>query len=163
MKGVPYASATSGNRARQQVIKILRRFGCEKAGFMDDYEKHEVVLHFEHRGRPVQLRASATGWAQMWLQENPLSRRARKSKYEHEQDALKQGHLAVSSILRDWIKGQVMAVECGILSFEGVFLPYMIAHDGRPLLEHVSDLLPKPDEKVVQMQIPHRPSRTGHH
>ena len=48
-------------------------------------------------------------------------------------------------------------------SFEGVFLPYMIAPDGRPLLEHVSDLLPKPDEKVVQMQIPHNPSRTGHH
>jgi hypothetical protein len=35
---------------------------------------------------------------------------------------LRQGDVAVNSILRDWIKGQVTAVECGILSFEVVFL-----------------------------------------
>src|SRR5262245_51023187 len=74
---------------------------------MDDHAKHEVTLYFEHWGRPVRLQASAKGWAQMWLKANPLSYRSRKSRQEHEQDALRQGHLAVSSILRDWIKGQV--------------------------------------------------------
>jgi hypothetical protein len=60
--------------------------------------------------------------------------------------------LAVSSILRDWIKGQVTAVECGILSFEAVFLPYMLTHDGRPLIERVANLLPDATEsKVVQI------------
>jgi len=97
---IPYASATSGNRAREEVMKVLRRFGCEKAGFMDDNANHEVVLYFEHRGRSVRLQASAKGWAQMWLKENPLSYRARKSEHEHRQEALRQGHLAVSSILR---------------------------------------------------------------
>jgi hypothetical protein len=43
---IPYASATSGSRAREEVIKILRRFGCEKTGFMDDDAKHEVILYF---------------------------------------------------------------------------------------------------------------------
>jgi len=38
------------------VEKILRRFGCEKVGFMDDHAKHEVTLYFEHRGRPVRRR-----------------------------------------------------------------------------------------------------------
>jgi hypothetical protein len=33
---------------------------------------------------------------------------------------LRQGQVAVNSILRDWIKGQVTAVECGILSFEAM-------------------------------------------
>jgi hypothetical protein len=33
--------------------KILRRFGCESVGFMDDFEKHEVLLAFTHRGRPI--------------------------------------------------------------------------------------------------------------
>ena len=42
---------------------------------------------------------------------------------------------AVNSILRDWIKRQVTAIECGILSFEAVFMPYMLTSDGRPLLE----------------------------
>jgi hypothetical protein len=32
--------------------------------------------------------------------------------------ALKQDHVVVNSILRDWIKGQVTAIECGVLSFE---------------------------------------------
>jgi hypothetical protein len=68
---IPYSSATSGDRAREEVVKVLRRFGCEKIGFMDDHAKHEVTLAFEHRGRPVQLRASAKGWAQMWLKANP--------------------------------------------------------------------------------------------
>ena len=117
-----YASATSGNRARDETVKTLRHFGCEKVGFMDDFARHEVLLHFEHRGRPVQLRVSAKGWAQMWLKANPLSHRRRKSEREHEQEALRQGHLAVSSALRDWIKGQMTTIECGALSFEAVFL-----------------------------------------
>jgi hypothetical protein len=153
-KAVPYESATSGNRAREEVLKILRRFGCEKLGFMDDDAKHEVVLYFEHRGRPVRLSASAKGWAQRWLKENPLSYRSRKSEFDYKQDALRQGHLAVSSILRDWIKGQVTAVECGMLSFEAVFMPFMLTADGRPLVERVNEagLLPAPEpDKVVSL------------
>jgi hypothetical protein len=54
--------------------------------------------------------------------------------------------IAVNSILRDWVKGQVTAVECGILSFETVFMPYMLTSDGRTLIEHVIEakLLPAP-------------------
>jgi hypothetical protein len=67
--------------------------------------------------------------------------------------ALEQGHVAVNSILRDWIKGQVTAVECGILSFEAVFMPYMLTSDGRrPLIERIPDLLPLPEPvKVVPL------------
>src|SRR5262245_28809193 len=124
---------------------------------MDDHAKHEVTLYFEHRGRPVRLQASAKGWAQMYLEENPLSYRSRKSSQEHQQEALHQGHLAVSSILRDWIKGQVTAIETGILSFEAVFMPFMLTSDGRPLIDRLaeSDLLPKPaDAKVVSLPRP---------
>jgi hypothetical protein len=39
----------------------------------------------------------------------------------------------VNSILRDWIKGQVTAIECGILS----------------LIERVGELLPKPNEVTL--------------
>jgi hypothetical protein len=141
---VPYANASSGHRARQEVEKILLRFGCEKIGFMDHYAAHEVLLHFEHRGRVVQLHASAKGWAAMWMKANPRSSRARKTQAEYQDEALNQGHLAVSSILRDWIKGQVTAIECGILSFEAVFMPFMLTSDGRPLLEKASELLPAP-------------------
>jgi hypothetical protein len=46
---IPYASASSDARARDEITKILRRFGCESVGFMDDFDKHEVLLAFTHR------------------------------------------------------------------------------------------------------------------
>lgn len=150
----PYASATSGASARDEITKILRRFGCESVGFMDDFDRHEVMLAFTHRGRPVQLRASAKGWAAMFLKENPWTHRRRGQRQDYERAALRQGQIAVNSILRDWIKGQVTAVECGILQFEAVFMPYMLTDDGRPLIERLveTNLLPPPAEpKVVSI------------
>jgi hypothetical protein len=155
---VPYASAATGTKAREEITKILRRFGCEEIGFMDNFNEHTVLLAFTHRGRRVQLNASAKGWAQMWLRENPWSSRCRRSRIDHEQDALKQGHVAVNSVLRDWIKGQLTAVECGILSFEAVFMPFMLTSDGRPLHERAAELpLPAPQpeqQKVVALPRP---------
>lgn len=156
---VPYADASSGAKARDEIIKVLRRFGCESIGFMDDFENHELLLAFKQRGRHVQLRASAKGWAQLWLKEHPYNRaRSRRTLKDHQDRALRQGLIAINSILRDWIKGQMTAVECGILSFEAVFLPYMLTHDGRPLIERLKEqgLLPEAegDDRVVAL--PHQ-------
>jgi len=86
---------------------VLRRLGCEEIGFYDKFDQHEVLLQFMHRGRQVQLPASAKGWAQMFLKEQPWNYNRRSTRQEYEQAALRQGHIAVNSILRDWIKGQV--------------------------------------------------------
>jgi hypothetical protein len=144
-KSVPYAGARAGDAARNEITKILRGFGCESMAFADDFAKGDVVLAFEHRGRHVQLRASSRGWAQLYLKQNPWSYRHRTPRQEYEQAAVRQGYIAVSSILRDWIKGQVTAVETGILSFEAVFLPHMLTGDGRPLIERLPEtkLLPE--------------------
>jgi hypothetical protein len=143
---VPYENASSGAAARDEITKLLRRFGCESVGFMDDFEDHSVLLAFKHRGRPVQLKASAKGWAQMYVKAHPHTYRMRHNKHEHEQRALRQGFIAVNSILRDWVKGQVTAVECGMLSFEAVFMPYMLTNDGRPVIERLMEakMLPPP-------------------
>jgi hypothetical protein len=38
------------------------------------------------------------------------------------------------------------------LDFEAVFPPFMLTADGRPLIERVSELLPKPDApKIVSL------------
>ena len=34
---IPYAAATTGLKAREEISKVLRRFGCESIGFMDDF------------------------------------------------------------------------------------------------------------------------------
>ena len=144
---VPYASATSGTAARDEITKILKRFGCSSIGFMDNYEEHSVRLYFEHRGNRVSLEASAKGWAAMYLRHEPWSNQRRSTRVEYERRALDQGMVAINSILRDWVKGQVTAVECGIMSFSAVFMAHMLAPDGRPIIEHLSTagLLPAPE------------------
>ncbi len=134
---IPYERATSGTAARGEIQKLLEQFGCDSVGFMDDFKAHTLILAFEWRGRQVQLKASAQGWANAYIKKNPYSRRMRKTKSEHESQALRQGMVAVNSILRDWVKGQVTAVETGILSFEAVFMPYTLLPSGKTLLEHV--------------------------
>src|SRR5262249_43751634 len=155
---IPYASASAGVKARDEITKILHRLGCESIGWMDDFERHEVLLAFKHRGQNVQLQASAKGWAQAWLKENPWKWSRRGTRQEYEQAALKQGHIAVNSVLRDWMKGQITAIECGILSFEAVFMPYMLTSDGRTLFERVAetDLLPQPTEQPKIVSLPPR-------
>jgi hypothetical protein len=151
---IPYASATSNMRAREETRKILLNFGCQSVGFMDDAAQGDVLLQFEHRGRRIQVRVSAKGWAAMWLKKNPYYRR-RCTRQEWEQKALAQGLIAVNSAIRDWIKGQITSIETGMHSFEVAFMPYMLTADGRTLAERVSEtnLLPAPEPtKVVALK-----------
>lgn len=143
---VPYENATSGAAAREETTRLLHRLGCESVGFMDEFAEQAVLLAFAHRGRHIKLRASAKGWAALWLKANPYHGRMRCTVSEHQQRALRQGLIAVNSIIRDWVKGQVTAVECGLMPFEAVFVPYMVTSDGRTVLEHLEGtrLLPPP-------------------
>ena len=47
----------------------------------------------------------------LYLRENPWHTRRRCNEAEWEQKALEQGMIAVNSILRDWVRGQVTAIE----------------------------------------------------
>ncbi|TYL87384.1 hypothetical protein [Bradyrhizobium cytisi] len=136
----PYAKAISGVAARDEITRLLRRFGCEQIGFMDDYQQHEVLLVFKHRGRQMQLRANAKGWAALYLKEHPYNYRHKGGEEQHNEKALAQGQVAINSILRDWVKGQIMAIETGILSFDAVFLPFLLTADGRTVSERADQL-----------------------
>lgn len=131
----PYSRASS-TKARAGITAMLLRFGCTSIGFMDDFSDHSVLLAFTHRGRQVQLRASARGWAALYLKNNPWSAQRRLSKERWERAALDQGLIAVNSILRDWVKAQVTAVE----AFEAVFAVHMLMPNGRPMLEKIAAL-----------------------
>lgn len=147
MAALPYSSATSGEKSLLEIQKILRAFGCSKFGSMFDDAAGTVMIQFEHRGRMVSVQASVAGYAAAWIKANPHSSRMRISRSDHERKAKSIGSIAVYSILRDWIKGQITAVETGILTFEGAFLGQLVLADGRTVLEHAQakNLLPKPE------------------
>lgn len=141
---LPYENATSGGAALEEIRKVLTKYGCQRFGTMTDTENGELLVQFSHRGRDVSAKASYRGYAAAWLREHPYTHRTRGSKVDHEKKALKQAEISVCSVLRDWIKGQVMAIETGVLTFEGAFLGQLMLGNGKTILEHVAEakLLP---------------------
>lgn len=147
---LPYESATSGERALGEIQKLLRGFGCSKFGSMIDDAEGTLLIQFEYHGKPVSVKASTNGYAAAWLKEHPYTSRMHCTKQQHEKKALDIASVAVYSILRDWIKGQITAIETGILSFEGAFLAQMMLPSGKTVLEHAqsANLLPAPKEQA---------------
>lgn len=143
--GLPYESASTGDRAYGEIEKILGKFGCSKFGRMTDFDTKTTILQFEWNGRRCEIRASAAGYAAAWLKENPWNRQRALGSEAYKRKALEIGSRAVPSILRDWIKGQITAVETGLLTFEDVFMPHMLLPNGQRFIEAASQaLLPAP-------------------
>ncbi|WP_293371578.1 hypothetical protein [Nevskia sp.] len=145
---LPYENATSGDRAIQEMQKLLREFGCGKFGHMMDFDAGELIVQFEHRGRPVMVKASISGYAAAWLRHHPHGPRIKNTLIQHQRKAKEIASIAVYSILRDWIKGQFTAIETGVLSFEGAFL-------GQIMLPHGGTVL---DEMITRKLLPALPS-----
>lgn len=142
---LPYENATSGGAALEDIRKVLTRFGCSRFGTMTDAEKGELIVQFSYRGRDVTATASYRGYAAAWLKEHPYGLRTRGTKVDYERKAMKQAEISVCSVLRDWIKGQVVAIETGILSFEGAFLgQILLPSTGSTVLQAVqqANMLP---------------------
>ena len=135
---LPYENATSGDKALAELSTILTRFGCSRFGTMTDNEAGELIVQFSYRQRDVSVKASFRGYAAAWLKSNPYSHRMRCSRQQHEAKAVQQARISVCSVLRDWVKGQVTAVETGILTFEGAFLGQILLGNGRSVLDHVT-------------------------
>ena len=144
---LPYEAATSGEKALIEMQRTLAKFGCQSFGTMTDAERGCTIVQFRHRGRVVSLEASWKGYAAAWLKLHPYGLRTRGTRQDHEQKALKQAHTSVCSLLRDWVKGQVTAIECGVLDFEAAFLPHMLTNDGTRVVDRAraNNLLPPPD------------------
>lgn len=135
---LPYENVTSGDRAVADMQKILRAFGCSKFGTMMDDEEGVLIVQFEHNKRPVSVKASVKGYAAAWLKHHPYTHRMRCTRVEHERKALGVAHMAVYSMARDWIKGQVAAIETGLLPFEGAFLGQIMLPNGKTVLDELS-------------------------
>jgi hypothetical protein len=139
MSNLPYSTATSGDKAMAEIQRILQRFGCNKFGTMTDWEAGVLMVQFEWRGKQVSFPANFKGYAAAWLKEKPYTSRMRCTKAEHEAKALEIGSIAVYSILRDWIKAQVTAVETGLISFEEVFMAHIMLPNGMRMIEHAKE------------------------
>jgi len=147
---LPYEDAT-GKTALAELQAALEKFGCQSFGTMIDAERGVTMVQFRWRNRNVSLEASWKGYAAAWLRTHPYKWNSRFTKQDHEQRALDQGRKSVQSVLRDWVKGQLTAVECGVMSFEAAFMPHMLLPSGERVIDRVQSemLLPAPDAPKV--------------
>lgn len=134
---LPYDSATSGTRALDEIQRVLTQLGCQRFGTMTDNGKGTIIVQFTYRGRDILVEASVKGYAAAWLKEYPWNRNRNRTVEEHNRKALAQAQISTCSILRDWIKGQVTAIEVGLLTFEGAFLGQILLGNGKTVLETV--------------------------
>lgn len=149
---LPYEYADAKNPLGE-LSRTLVKFGCQMFGTAKDQERGMTIVQFKWRNRNVHIEASWKGYAAAWMKLNPYTGYDATRRAKHHQDALTQAQRSVESCLRDWVKGQITAVECGVMSFEAAFMPHMLLPDGRRLIDVVQSekLLPAPEEKVVQI------------
>ena len=155
---LPYETATSGNRAMDEIQKVLQRFGCESFGSMMNYADGELIVQFQYRDRNISVKASINGYAAAWLKAHALKiGLSPERKKKREAEAKRIASLAVYSILRDWLRGQITAIETGLLSFDAAFLGQILLSDGRTVHQHVDDkkLLPPPSSNVTLLEHKH--------
>lgn len=151
MAEIPYENATAGDRALIEVQRILAKFGCQQFGTMQDAERGMTCVQFKWRDRQISLEASWKGYAAAWSKAHPFNW-GRSTRQEYDQKALKIGQTAVCSLLRDWVKGQVTAIECGVMSFDAVFMPHMLLPNGERVIDRAKAMLPPPaEDKVVAL------------
>lgn len=145
---LPYETATAGDRALVELQRTLAKFGCQSFSTGVDAEHGLTVVTFRWRDRTVRLEASWKGYAQAMIRGRTFKSWQQEKRAKAEGLALEQARVSVCSVLRDWVKGQITAVECGVLSFEAAFMPHMLLKDGRRVLDHVvsTNLLPAPSE-----------------
>lgn len=145
---IPYSDATAGDRALLELQRALAKFGCQCFGTAVDVERGVTVVSFKWRDRVVQLEASWKGYAETYVREVTKGWRKEKAGARRalELRAIEQARISVCSILRDWGKAQITAVESGVMSFEAVFMPHMLLRDGRRVVDAARDakLLPAP-------------------
>ena len=134
---LPYENASSGKNALEDIQRTLRQFGCSKFATGEDFDKAEVFVQFEYRGRLIYMTVSIKAYAAKWLQQNPWTQRKKSTRTEWEARALEQASVSIYSILRDAIKAQVMLVELGIKSFEEVFLSDIVLPSGKSVMQYL--------------------------
>jgi hypothetical protein len=150
---IPYETATAGDRALAECQNILAKFGCERFGVMQDVERGCTLVQFQWRNRQISLEASWKGYAAAWQRRHPFSGHY-GTRGSWDQKALAIGKVAVCSILRDWLKGQTTAIECGVMSFDAVFMPHMLLPSGERVLDRMERevLAQLPQSKVVEFK-----------
>lgn len=132
---VKFVQSEKATAARDEIDRSLKRIGCDAVTFTDDIEKCELRLTFQHGHTHVMVPVSARRWTDMFLRLRPWTPENRMSEQHYRENAVRQGLIAISPMLRSWLVGQVIAVENELMTFDRAFFPWFRVNDDRIVAE----------------------------
>ena len=129
-----YASNTtvSVEKSQMEVQKILRKYGADKFGTMEDSKNNEAHLMFEYNSLMIQITVPLPEINDFKKTESGRLRKQNQIIEAHNQ-AIKQRWRAL--VLA--VKAKLEAVEIGISTIEKEFMAFVIMPDGKQLGEHL--------------------------
>lgn len=126
------------DKTRQEIIELLREWGCRSTAWAEDYDKHQVILQFSwasKSGAIYRMRFTIT---------IPTSDRGRIFKPEQQAQASRSAH----RLLLLKLKADLNAINCGLAKAEEIFMPWMVDVDGKTIAEF---LLPQLESKYAAL------------
>jgi len=143
-----YATNTSVSpeRSQEEVKRMLRRYGADRFGVMEETKRACVM--FEFNGLTVRIDVPLPSIKDEEICMTETGRERSES----------QCYKALEAMIRQrWralllaIKAKLEAVECGISTIETEFMPFMVMPDGRLMKDHI---LPHLEEAVKTGKMP---------
>lgn len=154
---LPYETSTAKDPL-SELQRALGKFGCQTFGVMTDAERGVTIVQFKWRERQISIEASWKGYAAAWKRSKPYKGASWDAglRAKYDERAIAQAKVSVGCVLRDWVKGQITAIECGVMSFDAAFMPHMLLPSGERVIDLVTAKLlpPPPEEKVVAINGP---------
>jgi len=143
---VSYAEKTSVSvdKSQAEVKAILRRYGADRFGTMEEASK--AFLMFEFKGLTIQMEVPLPDASEFSRTETGRSRTASSADEAHAQAIRQRWRALVLAV-----KAKLEAVEIGISTVEKEFMAFVMMPDGRNLSEHV---LPELQKMAVSGQMP---------
>jgi hypothetical protein len=137
---VSYARNTTvtEDRSRQEIERLLMKYGASRFGCMSDYEHRIALIEFTYQRIVIEMRIPLPDASANQFARTPTG----LVRSETEQNRLYQ-----QEVRRRWrslslaLKAKLIAIEDGITTFENEFMPYMITDDGRTLGERFMHLI----------------------
>jgi hypothetical protein len=125
-----YTTSISVEKTASQIMEILARHGATAVLLEYDRPGEVGAISFKVKtsgGGECGFRLP-TNWraTQVALYSNPKTRRLATEA---------QARRVAWRIVKDWVEAQMALLETGMVKMEQIFLPYMVANDGRTFYE----------------------------
>ena len=114
-------TTVSPGQSREEISKLLRKYGAGKFAYMDDENESQAIVGFELRGRTYRFIIRLPAMRDFVFTTTGKRRSEAQIKVVHNQ-AVKEHWRAMVAV----IKGKLIAIENGIETFEEVFLKYAV-------------------------------------